>query len=393
LAEKLTQRDTLRPELEARTMAESSAKDLHQSLATSRIKMFGDKSVEETEIAFNTKLKQTRTSKEDAVQKHQSATHLLTTTANRLREETATLEEARVQQSNVEKSLLDLAISASFSGIAEVESSILESAVVGAFEEQETSLQTRSVALQTKLGQLTRDVENLPAGAVEDAPKLAEIEAENFAKKAAHSTLQAERAVLQDQLNHDSAERQRHEAMASHIQSAELDKERWGKLSQMIGSASGLSFSKFAQGLTLERLVVLANQHLKQLGPRYSLRRDDKKADELELEIVDHYQADAMRSMQSLSGGESFLASLALALGLSELAGGRSPIDSLFIDEGFGTLDADTLEVAMSALENLRATGKTIGVISHVEAMKERITTQIRVIKTDGGGGRLELVS
>jgi len=96
--------------------------------------------------------------------------------------------------------------------------------------------------------------------------------------------------------------------------------------------------------------------------------------------------------MESLSGGETFLASLALALGLSELASRHHPIDSLFIDEGFGSLDASTLEVAMSVLENLRASGKTIGVISHIEAMKDRITTQIQVQRQDGGRSRLVVV-
>ena len=393
LNEKITQRDALRPELESRTTAESSAKEKHLSLTATRLEKFGERSVATAEETLNASLKQRRMAKEEAAQKHQAAHHALATATTRLQEDTAALQLASQQQSDVGNALTQLAVEAKFTGIDHLQASILDQKVVQEFEDQETALQTRAVALQTKSEQLAQERAALPPEAIQDATRLPELEEETAVKKSSDSALQVERALLQQQLNQDETERARHAAMVVHIHAAERDKERWGRLSNLIGSASGLTFSKFAQGLTLERLVVLANRHLEQLGPRYSLRRDDKKADELELEIVDHYQADAARSMQSLSGGESFLASLALALGLSELAGGRSRIDSLFIDEGFGTLDSDTLEVAMSALENLRATGKTIGVISHVEAMKERITTQIRVIKTDGGGGRLEVVS
>ena len=112
----------------------------------------------------------------------------------------------------------------------------------------------------------------------------------------------------------------------------------------------------------------------------------------LDLLIVDEYQGGSTRTINSLSGGESFLVSLALALGLSELASRRTQIDTLFIDEGFGTLDPDTLDVALSALEMLQGTGKTIGIISHVEALKERVTTQINVRKGAGGVSSLQIV-
>ena len=112
----------------------------------------------------------------------------------------------------------------------------------------------------------------------------------------------------------------------------------------------------------------------------------------LELEIIDTYQADAIRPIESLSGGESFLVSLALALGLSDLASRRTKIDSLFIDEGFGTLDSDTLDTVISTLEMLHSTGKTIGIISHVEALKERITTQIQVSKSGSGISKITII-
>ena len=134
----------------------------------------------------------------------------------------------------------------------------------------------------------------------------------------------------------------------------------------------------------VDHLLQLANQHLARLHGRYLLRR--KKLGELELDIVDGWQGDVARDTRTLSGGESFLVSLALALALSDLVSHKTSIDSLFLDEGFGTLDGDTLEIALSALDTLNASGKMIGIISHVEALKERIPAQIRVEKGGGVG-------
>lgn len=158
----------------------------------------------------------------------------------------------------------------------------------------------------------------------------------------------------------------------------------WQRLDALVGSAKGDKFRKFAQGLTLDHLLTLANRQLERLHGRYVLRR--RSSGELELEIVDQWQADATRDTRTLSGGESFLVSLALALALSDLVSHRTSIDSLFLDEGFGTLDAETLDVALSALDTLNVTGKMVGIISHVEGLKERIATQIRVEKGGGVG-------
>ncbi|MCV2403005.1 AAA family ATPase [Marinomonas sp. C2222] len=155
------------------------------------------------------------------------------------------------------------------------------------------------------------------------------------------------------------------------------------RLNYMIGSADGAKFRRFAQSLTLDHLVYLANQHLMILHGRYQLTR---QADALSLAVVDTWQADASRDTKTLSGGESFLVSLALALALSDLVSHKTSIDSLFLDEGFGTLDSDTLESALDALDNLHSSGKTIGIISHINALKERIPVQIKLTKQSGLG-------
>ncbi|MBC6698024.1 AAA family ATPase [Hymenobacter puniceus] len=204
------------------------------------------------------------------------------------------------------------------------------------------------------------------------------------------ATLNQQLGQRQERLQAHQAGQQRHAALATQLEKQQQEAARWRQLAEVIGSADGKKFSEFAQGLTLARLVDLANRHLHRFTDRYRILRNPEQ--HLDLLIQDDYQAGAVRTMNSLSGGESFLVSLALALGLSELAGRRTQIDTLFIDEGFGTLDPDTLDVALSALELLQGTGKTIGIISHVEGLKERITTQISVHKGAGGVSSLRVL-
>ena len=158
----------------------------------------------------------------------------------------------------------------------------------------------------------------------------------------------------------------------------------WAYLNSLIGSADGKRFRVFAQGLTLDYLIQLSNQQLVHLHSRYQLAR--KSGEALELQVIDTWQADSLRDTKTLSGGESFLVSLALALALSDLVSHKTRIDSLFLDEGFGTLDRETLDIALDALDNLNASGKMIGVISHIDALKERISVQIDIKKMSGLG-------
>ncbi|BES83888.1 hypothetical protein PEC302107_19350 [Pectobacterium araliae] len=188
----------------------------------------------------------------------------------------------------------------------------------------------------------------------------------------------------QRQLSDDRQQRQNQQALLNEIAQSQQRYDDWDTLNALIGSSKGDKFRKFAQGLTLDHLIYLANLQLSRLHDRYQLKR--KPGGELELLVMDTWQADAERDTKTLSGGESFLVSLALALALSDLVSHRASIDSLFLDEGFGTLDAETLDIALDALDNLNASGKTIGVISHVEAMKERIPVQIKVQKVNGLG-------
>lgn len=197
-------------------------------------------------------------------------------------------------------------------------------------------------------------------------------------------SMQQRQGELRSQLESNSKRQVGQQALFAKITQSQEQYDDWSYLNQIVGSSDGAKFRKFAQGLTLEHLVYLANKQMDKLHGRYFLQR--KSSDALELEVVDTWQADAVRDTRTLSGGESFLVSLALALALSDLVSDKTRIDSLFLDEGFGTLDADTLDTALDALDSLNASGKTIGVISHVEAMKDRIPVQIKVKKVNGLG-------
>ncbi|WP_281983571.1 AAA family ATPase [Azonexus hydrophilus] len=233
-------------------------------------------------------------------------------------------------------------------------------------------------AAREKLARLQREAGEAPV------PPLADLDT-------ALARLDQQRRELSEQLGarrallaRDQEARQSQQALFQEIAAQTADADLWQRLDGLIGSAKGDKFRKFAQGLTLDHLLHLANGHLARLHGRYLLRR--KTSGELELDIVDSWQGEVARDTRTLSGGESFLVSLALALALSDLVSHKTSIDSLFLDEGFGTLDADTLEIALNALDTLNASGKMIGVISHVDGMKERIPAQIRVEKGGGVG-------
>ncbi|KQZ44823.1 AAA family ATPase [Duganella sp. Root1480D1] len=201
------------------------------------------------------------------------------------------------------------------------------------------------------------------------------------------AALQEERKQAQDhaasltlQIAQDDERRKAAEALLADIARQQENERRWAQLSDLIGSADGKKFRNYAQQFTLDVLIGYANAHLAQLAPRYQLERIDNPAQpSLGLLVRDLHMGDEKRSVHSLSGGESFLVSLAMALGLASLSSNRVRVESLFIDEGFGSLDAETLRVAMDALDGLQSMGRKVGVISHVQEMTERIATRIVV--------------
>ena len=196
--------------------------------------------------------------------------------------------------------------------------------------------------------------------------------------------LQLTLGQLQQKISYDQQNKSKQKSLLTQIENEQISVDELAYLNGLIGSADGAKFRKFAQGLTLNHLVYLANEQLNKLDGRYQLQC--QQGETLSLEVLDTWQGDSIRNTKTLSGGESFLVSLALALALSDLVSSKTSIDSLFLDEGFGTLDNDTLEIALNALDSLNASGKMIGIISHVEALKERIAVQVKVNKQSGLG-------
>ena len=196
--------------------------------------------------------------------------------------------------------------------------------------------------------------------------------------------------VLEQQLKLNDNIKKEQEDILKEIDAHKIVLAPWERLNNLIGSAKGDKYQRFVQNLTLGHLLNLANRHLFYLSDRYKLIRTDNN--KLDISIIDGYYIDKQRGVKTLSGGERFLVSLALALGLSDLVNDKIKVDSLFLDEGFGTLDEDSLNMAINALEKLHAKGKLIGVISHVALLKERISAQIEIKKKSGGSSDIKVV-
>ncbi len=300
------------------------------------------------------------------------------------------LESERLQQAQTQ---FAAALAASiFSDREAFLAALLDDATLHRLEQLKQSLENQiqqATALLQQAGQrLNAHLELRPENLTADV-QLLQAQLQQLAQQLRENTTR--QGEIRQQLRQDSDNRLHQQALMQEIAAAARLADDWGYLNALIGSKEGDRFRKFAQGLTLDNLVWLANQQLTRLHGRYLLQRKD--SDALELEVVDTWQADAVRDTRTLSGGESFLVSLALALALSDLVSHKTQIDSLFLDEGFGTLDSETLDTALDALDALNASGKTIGVISHVEAMKERIPVQIKVKKINGlGYSRLDKV-
>jgi exonuclease SbcC len=197
-------------------------------------------------------------------------------------------------------------------------------------------------------------------------------------------------ALIEDARERDAEARRRAAAMAEEIAGKQSELEVWQAVNAAVGQADGAKFRRFAQSVTLAQLIELANVQLAALNPRYRLGRG--ALSDLALDVVDRDMGEEIRSPRSLSGGERFLVSLALALALSGLEGRQSFVDTLFIDEGFGSLDGETLDVAVGALESLQGQGRKVGVITHVAAMVEQIAVQVRVEKRGSGRSAVRIV-
>ncbi len=315
----------------------------------------------------------------------------LAATRVRLEEEAEALNRAREQTTNARSELDRLLSALSIGGDDDLTARVLEPERAAAIVELRRDLSER--ALQSEA--LRRDRQRVlddhlqaqPAEAADPARTIDVFEREVAERQGEVDQMRDRIAALRSQIQHD--DRQRAEAADA---SRELDRLRaewdlWNRLHTLIGKNDGQEFRLFAQSLNLADLIRHANAHLARLAPRYELVQalDGKEQPRIAFAVRDAWQAGETRPLTTLSGGETFLVSLSLALALAEYNTAKLPIETLLLDEGFGTLDQETLNVAMHALEALHAQGRQVGIITHVEALRERIGARIVVEKLGNG--------
>ncbi|WNY32448.1 AAA family ATPase [Acinetobacter calcoaceticus] len=247
----------------------------------------------------------------------------------------------------------------------------------------ERLLSESSSALKTMQEQLSDHLQTQPNIEFE---KLLNLIQDNIAELKAQLEIRDQLKLKLELHQQNLAKQQQY---AEQIQNIQQEEHRWSKISGLIGDAKGKEFRDYAQQYHLDILVEHANQQLAMLSQRYTLKRLDQS---LSLAIIDHDMDGEMRSVSSLSGGESFLTALALSLAIANMASGSMKIESLFIDEGFGTLDASSLHMVMNALDQLQNQGRQVVLISHIQEMHERIPVQIQVKPLGAGASTIEVI-
>lgn len=325
----------------------------------------------------------------------EAATTALTETRTRHRTLAAALQRLRQAQDEAEAQVASHCAALGLAGVEALDAARLDDETLRhrrslkqQLRERLTAAKSRVAALQDQRGAHAAD---RPQGLEDDATVDILVETQ--------TQLATERDQLQDQLDTAGATLRMAAEKAEELAKidTELDQARsdaavWLHLHELIGKADGRHFKEFAQALNLDQLLVRANAHLARLSPRYRLqtvRDTDTGLPTLDFCIRDQWRPGTTRPVRTLSGGESFLVSLAMALGLSDLRTSRMPVETLLLDEGFGTLDPQTLDVALAALQQLQSSGRQVGIISHVVGLQESIPARILVEPVGDGRSRV----
>ncbi len=358
----------------------------HRAVIDERQKLYGDKRPDEVERRLNSAVNDAEEAEKKLRARYSQLQQKLTTAETRIESLQKRIDQREEELERAEADFRDALHSTGFLS----EKQFLDARLA---VEQRDTLSAKAKELDDSLTDLTaRQKDRQTRLAIESAQKLTDTPPEQLElqfKEHENSLQQLRNALagLKHALKENSAAQMRMRDMQHAIEAQKKECRRWEKLHGLIGSADGKKYRNFAQGLTFELMVSHANRQLIGMTDRYLLIRDDERP--LELNVIDNYQAGEIRSTRNLSGGESFIVSLTLALGLSKMASRKVRVDSLFLDEGFGTLDEEALESALETLSGLQQDGKLIGIISHVPALKDRVSTQITVTPTSGGKSTL----
>lgn len=341
-----------------------------------RTELFGDKDPDQVEKSLNDTVTQTKSSYEQMRKAADEKAGQLRTLISAIETYDRQIKETQGREGQA-LSLFEAALEKyDFDGQEQYFQSRLESPELESLQDKSQSLTERINRLQGEMEQNNQTLAQEKAKNLTDKT-IEELEAEQKANEIGQADVRETLGNLVYELRGDDEAREKSKDYLRTIAAKQLIVDQWSTLSGLIGSADGRKFRNYAQGITFDIMIAYANQALMKMNDRYLLKRKDK--DGLELEVQDNYQAGVIRSTKNLSGGESFIVSLALALGLSKMASQNVQVESLFLDEGFGTLDEDALENALKTLSGLHQQGKLIGVISHVQELKDRIGTQIIV--------------
>lgn len=341
-----------------------------------RTELFGDKDPDQVEKSLNDTVTQTKSSYEQMRKAADEKAGQLRTLISAIETYDRQIKETQSRDGQA-LSLFEASLKKfGFDNQEHYFQSHLESSELESLQDKSQSLTERINRLQGEMEQNNQTLAQEKAKNLTDKT-IEELEAEQKANEIEQTSVRETLGNIVYELRGDDEAREKSKDYLKTIAAKQLIVDQWSALSELIGSADGRKFRNYAQGITFDIMIAYANQSLMKMNDRYLLRRKDK--DGLELEVQDNYQAGVIRSTKNLSGGESFIVSLALALGLSKMASQNVQVESLFLDEGFGTLDEDALENALKTLSGLHQQGKLIGVISHVQELKDRIGTQIIV--------------
>ena len=354
------------------------------TLQAERSAAFGDKDCDTEESLMRQRLADAQAMMERAKETLHGATTTLTSYGDRISVLRAKIEDQRALVQEKEDVFAKELAANGFSNRKVFQDALIPDEDFKRLQSRSDELRNQSLKLESERQGLERHKremeEQIPKPPYDDETSLSGI-IETSRRSYEESLRQV--GSLQQKLNADKDLRKQQETTVKAITAQRNQLRIWDSLYALIGSSDGKKFRNYAQGITFDMLLAKSNRKLAAMTDRYLLVRSQQDA--LDICVIDNYQAGEKRSTKNLSGGESFLISLALALGLSQMASKQVRVDSLFLDEGFGTLDAETLDTALDALSTLRDDGKLIGLISHVPALKERIRTQIEIVKGSGG--------
>ena len=371
---------------ELRRRADAGQREI-EKLAGQRRELFGDRDPEREEKRLQQAAAEAEQAREEARRKLDREKLELENLNGRIREATRKEAESRARLAKVEEIFRKALQAAGFSDENDYRDALLPEERHRALADTAAALERRATELATRKRELEKRLKQEQARRLTDRPREELVRLrDDTAQKLAW--LQQEIGGLHRQLTENEELKSKRSARLEALAAQTRECQRWDLLHELIGSSDGKKFRNFAQSLTFRIMIGQANRQLKEMTDRYLLTQSATHP--LELDVIDGWQGGEIRSTRNLSGGESFIVSLALALGLSRMAGRKVSIDSLFLDEGFGTLDDEALDAALEALAGLQQDGKLIGIISHVSALRERIATKIEVVPMAGGRSRIE---